>query len=290
MNRATIQPPDPPPPTSPQPPVLEARDLRVRYASRIGFGAHAAEGEVLRGVSLSLMPGERLAVVGESGSGKTTLLRALLRMVVPQAGQVLLQGTDLAILSPRELREQRRVMQMVFQDPVASLDPAMTVLQLVAEPLQIAGMKNGAEPLRERVVAQLAAVGIGSELLARRPAQLSGGQAQRVSIARALVSDPAILICDEPVSALDVSWRAQVLQLLSDQCRARGLALLCVTHDLYAARFLCERTLVLQRGGVVESGATRELFAAPRHAYTRELLASRLTVAPLRGASVLSRI
>jgi ABC-type glutathione transport system ATPase component len=183
-----------------RPPVLEARDLSVAYVRGIGPWKRAPAAAILQDVNFALAAGERLAIVGESGSGKTTLLRALLRLVVPQAGQVLLQGTDLAILSSRELREQRSRVQMVFQDPLASLDPAMTVLNIVAEPLRRSG-NMAADAQRERVAVQLAAVGLSEELLTRRPRQLSGGQAQRVAIARALIADPAVLICDEPVSA-----------------------------------------------------------------------------------------
>jgi ABC-type glutathione transport system ATPase component len=270
-----------------RPPVLEVRDLSVAYARGIGPWKHPNEVRILHDVSFALAAGERLAIVGESGSGKTTLLRALLRLLVPQRGQVLLQGTDLAILSRHELREQRSRVQMVFQDPLASLDPAMTVLNIVAEPLRRSG-NIAADVQRERVTAQLVAVGLGQELLTRRPRQLSGGQAQRVAIARALIADPAVLICDEPVSALDVSTRAQVLQLLAEQSQQSGLALLMVTHDLAAARYLCDRIIVLQQGRVVESGNAAALLSNPRHAYTQQLLAAVLTTRYAARASASS--
>jgi peptide/nickel transport system ATP-binding protein len=259
-----------------QPPVLEARNLYVAYPRANTLWRPAARAMVLQDVSLSLAAGERCAIVGESGSGKTTLLRALLRLVVPQRGQVLLQGTDLAILARQELRARRRCVQLVFQDPLASLNPAMTVLDIVAEPL-LGKEAISTTSRHQQVAEQLEAVGLSADLLARRPRQLSGGQAQRVAIARALIADPALLICDEPVSALDVSMRAQVLQLLAEQSRQRGLALLLVTHDLAAARFLCDRLIVLQQGQVVETGRTDTVLAKPQHPYTRQLLGSVLS-------------
>jgi peptide/nickel transport system ATP-binding protein len=260
------------------PPLLEVRDLTVRHAGRTTAA--------LQQVSLAVSRGERLAVVGESGSGKSTLVRALLRLVKPVTGQALIAGTDLAVLSAAELRALRRCVQIVFQDPLASLNPVMAVADIVAEPLQVSGLRG--TDCADRVERQLQAVGLGAAFLRRRPSQLSGGQAQRVALARALIADPQGLLCDEPVSALDMSLRAQVLELLDEQCRQRGLALLFVTHDLAAARLLCARTVVLQRGRVVESGETAEVFANPRHAYTRELLDARLTLdpAPERGSAL----
>ena len=265
------------------PPLLEARDLSVkmRTAQRWGGGA---ERQLLHSINLCVHRGETLAVVGESGAGKSTLVRALLRLQPPSAGQALIDGHDLAILSAAELRTQRRRIQIVFQDPIASLNPALNVLQLVSDPL-----RSGAGPIatvvREKALAQLQAVGLGAEYLTRRACELSGGQAQRVAIARALITEPDMLVCDEPVSALDLALRSQVLRLLMDLRRQRSLALLLVTHDLHAARLLCERTLVLRQGAVVEQGDTRQLFAQPAAAYTRELLAAMLSVDAARGAS-----
>lgn len=265
----------------PAPPLLEARDLsvHVRAARRWDANTHL---QLLHSVNLCVHRGETLAVVGESGAGKSTLVRALLRLQRPTAGQALIDGQDLAILSAAELRTQRRRIQMVFQDPIASLNPALTVLELVTDPLRT-GAPGAA--LREKALAQLQAVGLGAEYLTRRARELSGGQAQRVAIARALITEPEMLICDEPVSALDLALRSQVLRLLMDLRRQRSLALLLVTHDLHAARLLCERTLVLRRGVVVEHGATAQLFAQPATDYTRELLASMLSVDPESGAS-----
>lgn len=265
------------------PPLLEVRDLTVRHRQRRGWLRPTAEVDALIRVNFTLQRGEALAIVGESGSGKSTLARSLFRLHLPAAGQVLLDGTDLAILSPAELRARRRRMQMVFQDPVASLDPTQTVFEVVAEPLQVADGPPSGDMLRKRVLAVLEEVGLDPGFMVRRSHRLSGGQAQRVAIARALITDPAVLVCDEPVSALDAGLRAQILDLLDGERRRRNLALLFVTHDLAAARYLCERTLVLRRGAVVEHGPTAQLFAAPQQPYTRELLASALDVS-LHGA------
>jgi oligopeptide transport system ATP-binding protein len=259
------------------PPLLEARELSV-CAPPARWGG-AAERSLLAGVNLCLHRGQTLAVVGESGAGKSTLVRALLRLQRPAGGQVLIDGQDLAILSPAELRALRRRIQMVFQDPIASLNPMLTVLELVTDPLR-PGFTAISAPLRERALTQLQAVGLGAEYLGRRAGELSGGQAQRVAIARALITEPELLICDEPVSALDLALRSQVLRLLMDLRRQRSLGLLLVTHDLHAARLLCERTLVLCQGAVVEQGATAALFANPAAHYTRALLASMLSVEP----------
>ena len=265
------------------PPVLETRDLTVRHMRREKLFARPVHVEVLKSVSFALGQGEALAIVGESGSGKSTLVRALLRLHKPDSGQVLLDGVDLAILSPAELRESRRRVQLVFQDPLASLDPTMSVEQVVAEPLLALKKPPSGEEIRQRVVEQLIVVGLGAELLDRRSQRLSGGQAQRVAIARALVTNPEVLICDEPVSALDASLRAQILDLLVQLRGQRSLSLLFITHDLGAAHYVCERTLVLHRGQVVEHGATEDVLRRPQHPFTRQLLDSTLTVDPVEA-------
>lgn len=267
------------------PVLLEVRDMAVRYERRGAGAASTADSPALKDVSFTLDTGQALAVVGESGSGKTSLVRALLRLQPLARGQVLLRGVDLAILSAAELRAQRRDMQLIFQDPLASLDPMLNVLQVVSEPLWVHAPGLDAAARRQKVAAQLESLGLGVEFLSRRARELSGGQAQRVAIARALITDPALLVCDEPVSALDLSLRAQVLDLLAAQRRQRQLALLFVTHDLAAARALCDRVMVLHRGVVVEQGSTRELFADPKQDYTRQLLAAVLTVDPVQARS-----
>jgi len=260
------------------PPLLEARDLAVRYPR-----TPAEVPPALEGVSFTLERGERLAVVGESGSGKTTLARALLRLVPLAAGQVLLKGEDLAILDPAELRERRRAMQMIFQDPLASLDPRMRVLDIVAEPLDCGPGRLPAGERRERVRALVESMGVPGNALARRPRTFSGGQAQRIAIARALIAAPDILLCDEPVASLDLATRRQVLALLRAQCEERGLALLFISHDLPAVYQLCDRVIVLYRGHVVEQGPVRQVFTAPAHDYTRRLLSAVLVPDPARA-------
>ncbi|HEV7633644.1 MAG TPA: oligopeptide/dipeptide ABC transporter ATP-binding protein [Steroidobacteraceae bacterium] len=256
--------------------LLEGRDIAVRY------GKKTAAFTALHSVSFTLAEGESLAVVGESGSGKSTLARAVLRLVPLAAGQVLLYGEDLATLSARELRQCRRDLQLIFQDPLASLDPRMQVGDIVAQPLRVFAPQLDAKARRDRVVSQLESVGMPASALARYPHEFSGGQAQRIGIARALISGPAVLLCDEPVSALDVSIRAQILELLESQRRQRGLALLFIAHDLAAVRFLCSRTIVLFRGEIMEEGGTAALFDAPAHPYTIALLSAALVADPRR--------
>jgi peptide/nickel transport system ATP-binding protein len=249
------------------PVVLEARGLRLRYPG--------ATRDALDGVDLELRRGEALAIVGESGSGKSSLGRVLLRLVRHARGEVRLHhaggAVDLLALPPRELRRLRRVLGIVFQDPYASLDPRMRVLDLVTEPLRIHGDAD-AVTLRARAAELLAQVGLEPAMLDRHPHAFSGGQRQRIAIARALAGDPALLLCDEAVSALDAHHRRAILQLLADLKRERGLALLFITHDLAGAALLADRIAVMEDGRVVETGAIGDVLAAPRHPHTRALL------------------
>ncbi|GAA4822961.1 ABC transporter ATP-binding protein [Streptomyces ziwulingensis] len=242
--------------------VLEGRDLVKSYGSD---GRRA-----LDGVSFTLRAGEALGVVGESGSGKTTLARVALGLVRPDAGEVLLHGRPWSAPAERERRPRRASVQFVQQDPYASVDPRFTVGRIIGEALpglrRPARAERGAELLRQ--------VGLPPELLSRRPHQLSGGQRQRVAIARALAPGPEVLICDEPVSALDASVQAQVLRLLAGLRRETGIALLFITHDLAVVREVTERVLIMRRGSVVEEGGTDTILRAPGHPYTRELVAS----------------
>ena len=233
------------------------------------FGAAVA----VDGVELRLEAGDAYALVGESGSGKTTLARCVLGLIPASEGRVRLDGEDLAAMSRRRRRAAAARAQIVFQNPLASLNPRMTVERLVAEPLRLHGGLRGT-PLAERVRALLDDVGLGAIHLPRHPHELSGGQAQRVAIARALGCDPALLVLDEPTSALDVSVQAQILNLLADLRAERGLTYLLISHELAVVRHLCSRVGVMLRGRLVEEGESDELFSAPRHAYTAELLAS----------------
>ncbi len=251
--------------------VLEVRDLAVEYRIARPGGGHALL-RAVEGVSFSVRRGATLGIVGESGSGKSSIARALLRLVPAAGGQARFGGSDLLALGGTALRAARRELQMIFQDPLASLDPRMTVEEIVAEPLRVFARELGRESRRARVLAMLERVGLGREHLARFPHEFSGGQAQRIGIARALVLEPALVVCDEPLSALDVSIKSQISNLLKDLQRELGLALLFISHDLAAVRFSCDDVLVLYLGRVMELAPRDTLFAAPHHPYTRALL------------------
>jgi oligopeptide transport system ATP-binding protein len=219
-----------------------------------------------------LRSGEALGVVGESGSGKSTLVRAALQLIRPSAGRVTWMGRSLAELPARELKRVRRDLQIVFQDPLASLDPRMTIARIVAEPLEVHERGLDASSRERRVQEMLVRVGLGPEMLDRYPHELSGGQCQRVGIARAMILRPRLLVCDEPVSALDVSVQTQILELLASLKTEHGMSILLVSHNLAVVRRLCERVLVLYRGRMMELAGTAALFARPLHPYTRALL------------------
>lgn len=251
-------------------PLLRVRDVRKRY------GAF----EALKGVSFDLMAGETIAVVGESGSGKSTLARILLRLDEPDAGSAEWKGRDLFKLSPDELFALRRDLQMVFQDPTQSLNPRMTVFQLVSEAWVIHPDILPKAKWRERVAELLHQVGLSPEHMRRYPHQFSGGQRQRIAIARALALEPKLIICDEAVSALDVSVQAQVVALLDKLRREIGLSFIFIAHDLPVVRDFADHVMVMQRGEVVEFGTVRQVFEAPREAYTRALLSASLDPDP----------
>jgi oligopeptide transport system ATP-binding protein len=254
-------------------PLLELRDVRVHFPLR-GRGARR-DGGVVRavdGVSLALQAGETLGVVGESGCGKSTLARTILRLVPVSGGRVLWQGRDLSGLDAAAMREVRRDVRMVFQDPLASLNPRMTVGELVREPLEMFAPQLDARAKRHAVGEMLERVGLDPALAARYPHEFSGGQCQRINIARALIGTPKLLICDESVSALDVSIRSQILNLLVDLQAATGIACLFISHDLSVIRHVSDRVLVLYLGRTMECRDAAPLFAAPRHPYTHALL------------------
>lgn len=248
-------------------PLLEVRGAAVSYRTRAGTVT------AVDGVDLTVRRGEIVALVGESGCGKSSLGRAVLRLEPLAGGEVRFAGVDLGALSGTPLRQARRRLQMVFQDPQSSLDPRRTVGQIVERPLRVHRVGTPAQR-RAKVAETLDLVGLGSRFLDRYPAALSGGQRQRVGIARALVLDPELLVCDEPVSALDVSIQAQILQLLLDLRERLGLALLFVAHDLAVVRHLADRVAVMYLGRIVERGTVDEMFALPRHPYTQALLSA----------------
>lgn len=249
-------------------PVLSIRDLVVHFRSHDGQPFTA-----VNGVSLDIAPGETFGLVGETGCGKSTLARAALSLVGFQDGQVRLLGQDLAELDRKEMRRLRQRCQMIFQDPRGSLDPRMNVGRIIGEPLRVHGLADRGERA-DRVREMMDLVGLPDELFDRRPVQLSGGQQQRVGIARALITDPALVVCDEPVSALDVSIRAQILNLLADLRDRLEVAFLFIAHDLAVVRHLSDRVGVMYLGRIVEEAPAEKLFAHPRHPYTQGLVAA----------------
>lgn len=249
-------------------PLLQIERLRKEYPVRRGTV------RAVDGVDLSVRRGECLALVGESGSGKTTVARCAIRLVEPTAGRVLFDGEDLLTLSSRELRRRRRRFQMVFQDPWGSLNPRQRVGSIVSEPLEVHEPGSSRAERAERVRELLGMVGLTQELETRWPHQLSGGQRQRVGIARALAAGPDLLVADEPVTALDVSIRGQILNLLAGLRERLGLSLLLIAHDMTAVERLADRVAVLYLGRVVELAPKVELFSRPLHPYTVSLLSA----------------
>ncbi|MEJ1154902.1 ATP-binding cassette domain-containing protein [Microbacterium marmarense] len=249
-------------------PVLEIDDLLVQFTRRKGLrGRHVVN--AVDGVSLTLQKGETLGLVGESGCGKSTLVRTVFGLNKPTAGSIRVLGETLSTLSPARRRAVQNRVQLVFQDPYSSLDPRLSVHDIVAEPLQIVGTYS-----KERVVELLADVGIGAENLRRTPDQFSGGQRQRIGIARALALRPEVLVLDEPVSALDVSVQAQVINLLIDLQAKHDLSYLFIAHDLSVVRYLSDRVAVMRAGSIVELGQRDQVFDSPQHPYTRSLLSA----------------
>ncbi len=249
--------------------LLRAVEVKKHFPARDGGGTvHAVDG-----VSLAIAPGETLGVVGESGCGKSTLGRTILRLIEPTAGEIVFDGTDLRALGPRALRAKRRDMQMIFQDPFASLDPRLTVEAIVAEPLVVHGIGNRAAR-REAVAELLKTVGLDADAARRYPHEFSGGQRQRIGIARAIALRPKLVVADEPVSALDVSIQSQILNLMVDLRRRFNLAYMFISHDLAVVEHVSDRVAVMYLGRIVETAETEALFARPSHPYTEALISA----------------
>jgi len=259
--------------------LVRVEGLEKRFG-RGGFFGRGRETPAVDGVSFSLDRGETLALVGESGSGKSTTARLVMRLLAPDAGRIEWNGRDVTRLPARKLRPLRRFIQMVFQDPFASLNPRMRIGETVGEGLAIHEPGLGRDARRRRVGEALERCGLSAEAMDRYPHQFSGGQRQRIGIARALIVEPRVLVLDEPVSALDVSVQAQILNLLADIQRERGLSYLFISHDLSVVRHVADRVAVMYAGRIVELAPAEHLFRRPRHPYTRALLDARPALSP----------
>jgi peptide/nickel transport system ATP-binding protein len=256
-------------------PLLEVKDLAVHFPVRRGLLGRVVDHiRAVDGVSFKVYQGQTLGLVGESGCGKTTTGRAILRLIEPTAGQVLLDGTDLRKLSQSELRPFRRRMQIIFQDPYGSLNPRMTIESAITEPMVIHNLGKNRQDRRDRAAALLEEVGMSANHLRRYPHEFSGGQRQRICIARAIAVEPELLICDESVSALDVSVQAQVLNLLNDLQYKRGLTYIFISHDLSVVKFMADMMAVMNGGKIVEFGPSQAIYAAPSEQYTRRLISA----------------
>ncbi len=256
--------------------LIEVRDLvkefpiRGEMFTRRGAGTVRAVG----GVSFDVMEGETFGLVGESGCGKSTTARLMTRLLDPTSGTINFRGTDIASLSRKQLKPVRREMQMIFQDPYSSLNPRKTVGSIIAEPFLIHEVEKDEKARKTRVQSLMETVGLNPEHYNRLPHEFSGGQRQRIGIARAIALEPKLIVADEPVSALDVSIQAQVLNLLRDLQRDMGLTLVFIAHDLSVVRYMCDRVAVMYAGEIVELGESDQLYTAPTHEYTKQLLAA----------------
>jgi peptide/nickel transport system ATP-binding protein len=266
-------------------PLLSVKDLSVHFPIKRGlFGRTVGHVKAVDGISFDVWKGQTLGLVGESGCGKTTTGRAILRLIEPTGGQVWYGGKDLAHVPPKELRGLRRHLQIIFQDPYSSLNPRMTVGDMLSEPMEVHGLIKSKGERTDRVASLLKEVGLLPEHMNRYPHEFSGGQRQRISIARALALEPSFIICDESVSALDVSVQAQVLNLLKDLQEKHGLTYIFISHDLSVVKFMSDTMAVMKDGKIVEMGAAHEIYAAPREEYTRRLIDAvpRIDVAKIR--------
>ncbi|CAN7234560.1 ATP-binding cassette domain-containing protein [Rhizobium sp. LjRoot30] len=258
-------------------PLLDIRTLTRVYGGRTPFGSEPAF-VALDDVSFSVSAGSIHGLVGESGSGKSTLARLVMALDRPTSGDVLLEGQSIFSLSAKVLKHRRRDFQMVFQDPLASLDPRYTVGRIVAEPLHVLEPKPRRDEARQKVVDILGQVGLSADAIDRFPHEFSGGQRQRIAFARALITRPKLVVADEPVSALDLSVQAQVLNLIQDMRKEFGTAFLFISHDLAVVEAIADQVTVMRRGRIVETGTVDDIFDRPQQAYTRELLAAQLSL------------
>ena len=255
--------------------LLEVNDLKKHFPLRAGlFGRSAGKVYAVDGVSFTIEKGETLSLVGESGCGKSTVGKAILRLFAPTSGQVVLDGTRIDDLSAAALQPLRRRIQVIFQDPFSSLNPRMRVRDILAEPIRNFGLAATGTERDARIAALMVKVGLPPDAVGRWPHEFSGGQRQRIGIARALAADPDLIVCDEAVSALDVSVKAQIINLLEDLQRDLGLAMLFISHDLSVVEHMTHRVAVMYLGKIVEMAPRRSLFAAPKHPYTEALLSA----------------
>lgn len=255
--------------------LLEVQNLKVHFPVKPGVFSRARDFvKAVDDVSFSIAPGETLGLVGESGCGKTTLGRAIVRLLEPTAGRIRFAGKDLAQLSGAELRAQRRQLQMIFQDPYGSLNPRLTIEDIIGEALDIHGLTDTKTARAKRVAELLQAVGLDAAYAQRYPHEFSGGQRQRIGIARALAVEPKLIVCDEPVSALDVSVQAQIINLLQDLQQQHGIAYLFIAHDLAVVEHISQRVMVMYLGKIVERAEAKEVIRAPKHPYTQALISA----------------
>ncbi|HEY4200844.1 MAG TPA: dipeptide ABC transporter ATP-binding protein [Devosiaceae bacterium] len=255
--------------------LVRAEDLGKTFAE-IGnlFGDKPDPVRAVDGVSFDVARGETLALVGESGCGKSTLGRLLLRLIEPTSGRVFFDGNELTGLSRQEMRRMRSEVQMIFQDPYGSLSPRRSIAEIIAEPLEVFGLVKGRRERRDRVAELLDQVGLNASLMDRYPRQFSGGQRQRIGIARAISVNPGFIVADEPVSALDVSVQAQIINLMQDLQKQKGFSYLFIAHDLAVVRHIADRVAVMYLGRIVEIGPKRQIYSAPQHPYTQALLSA----------------
>jgi len=256
--------------------LLAVEQLRVHFPHQVGgfLRRRTVPLKAVDGISFALQPGETLGIVGESGCGKSTLGRAILHLLEPTGGRVVWQGEDLGALDAGDLRRRRRAMQIIFQDPLASLNPRMTIGDIIAEPLITHEPQHSRTEVRDRVRDIMARTGLLPQMINRYPHEFSGGQCQRIGVARAMILNPKLIVCDEPVSALDVSIQAQIINLLMELQRTFGLSLLFISHDLSVVRHISQRILVLYLGRMMELADSASLYREPRHPYTRALISA----------------